>query len=282
MRALELTTTWPVDRVSAGAMVARRGDQPSLHRIGIPSHPYRIASISKPLAAWAVLVAVEEGLLTLDSPVGQPGCTLAHLLSHAGGYSFDGAEPVSPPGRRRIYSNTGIELAAEAVATAAALPFERYLHEAVLEPLGMRDTALRGSPAHAIWSTLDDLLRFLVEVVRPTLLAPSTVERATTPYLPELAGIVPGIGRFDPCPWGLGFEILGTKHPHWMGTRNSPSAFGHFGGSGTMCWIDRAAVDECDLAVVALTDRDFDDWSIDAVRCWRELSNAVIDEVAAQ
>ncbi len=282
MRALELTAAWPVDHVSAGAIVAGHGHAASLHRVGDPSRPYRIASISKPLTAWAVLVAVEEGTIGLDTPVGQPDCTLAHLLAHAGGYSFDGPDPVSPPGRRRIYSNTGIELAAAAVADAAGMPFEQYLREAILEPLGMHGTALRGSPAHAIWSTLDDLLRFLAEVVHPTLLATSTVALATAPFLPTLAGIVPGIGRFDPCPWGLGFEIHGDKHPHWMGTRNSATAFGHFGGSGTMCWVDRDAVDGYDVAVVALTDRDFDDWSIDALRCWREVSDAVIDEVAAR
>lgn len=280
MQALELTVGWPVPHVSAGVAVRAPGGAPVLHTIGDPARAYRIASISKPITAWAALIAVEEGLVDLDTQIGQPGCTLAHLLAHAGGYGFDGTEPVSAPGRRRIYSNTGIELAAAAVASAAAMPFEQYLHEAVLDPLGMRDTALRGSPAHGIWSTVDDLMRFVVEVTRPTLLAAETVATATAPFLPELAGIVPGIGRFDPCPWGLGFEIHGHKHPHWMGTRNSPTSFGHFGGSGTMCWIDRDAVAAGDLAIVALTDRAFDDWSIDALRCWRELSDAVIDEVA--
>ena len=34
----------------------------------------------------------------------------------AGGYAFSGPDPISVPGRRRIYSNTGIEMAAAAVA----------------------------------------------------------------------------------------------------------------------------------------------------------------------
>jgi CubicO group peptidase (beta-lactamase class C family) len=280
VRALDLTAGWPVPHVSAAAVVVGDGAQPLVHRIGDVELSYRIASISKPIAAWAMLVAVEEGLLALDSPIGQPGCTLAHLLAHAGGYAFDGDEPVSAPGRRRIYSNTGIELAAEAVATAAAMPFEQYLREAVLEPLGMARTELRGSPAHAIFSTVDDVVRFLAEVIDPTLISEATATVATTPFLPDLAGIVPGIGRFDPCPWGLGFEIHGNKHPHWMGTRNSTSACGHFGGSGTMCWIDCDAVAGSKLALVALTDLAFDAWSIEAVRSWRELSDAVIAEVA--
>lgn len=280
MRALDRTAAWPVSHVSAAAIVVEGDREPEVHCSGDPTMSYRIASLSKPIAAWAMLVAVEEGLLALDSPIGQPGCTLAHLLAHAGGYGFDGSEPISAPGRRRIYSNTGIELAADAVATLASMPFEQYLREAVLDPLGMADTVLYGSPAHAIRSTVDDLRSFLLEVIHPTLLSAATVRAALTPFLPELAGIVPGVGRFDPCPWGFGFEIHGSKHPHWMGARNSPSAVGHFGGSGTMCWIDRDAVSACELAVIALTDRPFDEWSAEALRCWRELSDAVISEVA--
>jgi CubicO group peptidase (beta-lactamase class C family) len=281
VRALELITTWPVPNVSAAVIDLTVDHGARVHRAGDPTTRYRIASISKPITAWACLIAVEEGLLELESPIGQPGCTLAHLLSHAGGYAFDGDEPVADPGRRRIYSNTGIDVAATAVAAAAAMPFEQYLREAVFEPLGMRDTVLRGSPAHAIWSTVDDLVGFLLEVLRPTLLSETTAAQATQPVFSDLAGIVPGIGRFDPCPWGLGFEVHGAKHPHWMGDHNSPAAFGHFGGAGTMCWIDREAVPGVELAVVSLTDRPFDEWSIEAMRRWPELSDAVIAETAA-
>ena len=52
---------------------------------------------------------------------------------------------------------------------------------------------------------------------------------------------MPGVGSFDPCPWGLGVEIHGAKHPHWMGRANSPETFGHFGGAGTMMWVDPIA-----------------------------------------
>ena len=48
------------------------------------------------LTAWAVLIAVEEGVVGLEDAVGQPGCTLRHLLAHAGGYPFDGPDPDRP------------------------------------------------------------------------------------------------------------------------------------------------------------------------------------------
>lgn len=273
--ALEQVPTWPVPHAGA-AVVAAEGAV--LGAVGATRREFRLASLAKPITAWAVLVAVEEGTIGLDDAVGQEGCTLRHLLAHAGGYPFEGAEPVSEPERRRIYSNTGIELASEATEAATGMPFEQYLTEAVLEPLGMSSTVLRGSPAHGIYATVDDLIRLLAELQRPTLLAPETAADAFTPQYPDLAGIVPGVGRFDPCPWGLGLEIRGDKSPHWTGRANSPATFGHFGGAGTMMWVDPVA----GCGVVALTDRSFDDWSTRAMRAWPALSNAVVAEVGTE
>ena len=273
MQALEQVVTWPVPTASAAVVLA---DGTVAGTIGTHDHRFRLASLSKPLTAWATLVAVEEGIVSLDDPIGQPGCTLNHLLAHAGGYSFDGPDPITSPERRRIYSNTGIEMAADAVAAAAGTPFGEYLHEAVFAPLGMVDSELAGSPAHAVWSTVVDVAAFLGELQSATLLAAATAADAVRPHYPDLAGIVPGVGRFDPCPWGLGVEIRGNKSPHWTGATNDSSTYGHFGGAGTMMWVDPAA----GCALVALTDRPFDDWSIEAMRCWPALSDAVIAEVA--
>lgn len=273
MRALELVSTWPVPHAAAAVVAA---DGTTLGTVGDVERRFRLASLSKPLAAWATLVAVEEGIVTLDDPVGQPECTLRHLLAHAGGYPFEGAEPVAPPARRRIYSNTGIELVGAHVAAAAGMPFAEYLAEAVFAPLGMTSSSLDGSPAHAVHSTVLDVVRFLAEVQRPTLLDAATAADAVQQQWPELAGIVPGVGRFDPCPWGLGFEIRGDKHPHWTGRTNSPATHGHFGGAGTMMWVDPAA----GAGLVALTDRPFDDWAVEALRAWPELSDAVVAALA--
>lgn len=276
MSALQVVTSWPVEHVAA-AIVSERG----VERTGDPERQYRLASLSKPITAWAVMVAVEEGVIDLDAPLrfaaAPHGATMRHLLSHAAGFGFDGADPIAPVAQRRMYSNTGIERAADELAAAAEMSFERYLSEAVLEPLGMRATTLKGSPAHAIWSTLDDVVRFVAEMRRPVLLAPETHADVVRSQFPSLAGIVPDVGRFDPCPWGLGVEIRGAKAPHWMGRANSTAAFGHFGGSGTMMWVDPLA----DVGVVALTDRRFDEWSAEALRLWPQFSDAVLTEARA-
>jgi CubicO group peptidase (beta-lactamase class C family) len=275
VRALELVTTWPVANVAA-AVVTVDGDV--IDTIGEDDRRFRLASLAKPMTAWATLVAVEEGVVSLDDAVGQPGCTLRHLLAHAGGYPFTGTEPIARPARMRIYSNTGIEMAADTVARAAAMPFADYLGDAVLDPLGMTGAALDGSPAHGIWATLDDVVRFLTEVQRPALVHETTAADALSAQWPDLAGIVPDVGRFDPCPWGLGFEIKGAKAPHWMGTDNSAPTVGHFGGAGTMMWADPVA----GCALVALTDRTFDEWAAEALQRWPELSDAVLAEATAR
>jgi CubicO group peptidase (beta-lactamase class C family) len=277
MEALGLVETWPVPHVAA-AVIAPDG---SVTSTGDAHRVFRLASISKPITAWAALVAAEEGTIDLDAPprhvTAQPGCTMRHLLSHAGGYPFDGPDPIARPERRRIYSNTGIEMAAAEIAGAAGMSFEAYLREAVLEPLGMAATTLRGSPAHQVHSTLDDTVRFMAELRRPVLVAATTAADAFRPQYPDLSGIVPDVGRFAPCPWGIGVEIRGAKQPHWTGRTNSPATVGHFGGAGTMAWFDPAA----DCALVALTDRPFDDWHDEALTLWPELSDAVLADVAA-
>lgn len=270
MTALELTARWPAAKVAAcvtsgGAMVSTTGDI---------DQPFAVASITKPLVAWAFLVAVEEGTIRLEDPAGQPGCTYRHLLSHAGGYPFDGTEPISPPERTRGYSNAGIEIAARSLEAATGFTMAAYLRDAVLDPLGMSSTVLAGSPAHGARSSVRDLARFVAETRSPTLISAGTRDIAFLSTYPDLSGIVPGVGRFAPCPWGLGFEIRGEKSPHWTGQRNSARTVGHFGGTGTMFWFDP----DIDVALIALTDKPFGAWSMSA---WPAVSDAVIAEFGA-
>jgi CubicO group peptidase (beta-lactamase class C family) len=273
VQALRLTESWPVDNVAA-AVVHADG---SVDTTGDQDRQFRIASVAKMITTWACLVAVEEGIVALEQPIGQPGCTLRHLLSHAGGYAFDGPVPIARPERTRIYSNTGVELAAAAVADAAGITFAKYLDEGVLQPLGMSTTSLHGSPAHRMWSSGADLTRFIHEVRQPRLITLATATEARSPQFPALNGTIPGVGRFSPCPWGLGFEVRGTKQPHWTGATNSPETFGHFGGAGTFMWVDPAV----GVACLALTDRAFDEWADEALRAWPAFSDAVLAEASA-
>jgi CubicO group peptidase (beta-lactamase class C family) len=220
----------------------------------------RIASISKLLATLTALVAFEEGTIGLDDPAGRPGATVRHLLAHASGYGFEEAEPVANVGVRRIYSNTGIEHLADYVATQAGMPFAQYQHEAVIAPLGMTHTELRGSPAYEVFSNVEDLVMLAREFLSPMLIDQSTLTEATTPQWPELKGVLPGFGSHDPNTWGLGFEIKANKAPHWTAPTNSPTTFGHFGGAGTFLWVDP----DLKAAAVAISGTPFDTWAVEA------------------
>jgi CubicO group peptidase (beta-lactamase class C family) len=267
MSALDAVASWPVDRV-AGAVVAAGGVREAA---GDTAWTTRISSVTKLLVAHACLVALEEGTLTLEQPAGPPGSTVRHLLAHASGLPFEGSDPIARPGERRIYSNTGFEVLGETLEAAAGMSVATYLAEAVLRPLAMGDTDLRGSPAKDGWSTVDDLVGFATELLSPALVDPGTLSGATSEQFPGLAGVVPGLGSYDPNPWGLGFELKGAKFPHWTAPEGSPRTFGHFGGSGTFLWVDPDAR----LACVVLTDREFGDW---APPLWSALSSAVLTE----
>jgi CubicO group peptidase (beta-lactamase class C family) len=261
-----LVAGWPVTRVAA-ATVSSSGP---LGLVGDPDWKVRVASVSKLLVTLAVLVAVEEETVELDERVDTfEGVTLRHLLSHASGIDFSRHRRIAPPGTRRVYSNVGIGLAADHLALRAGMPFSTYLAHAVFEPLGMADSELVGSPAHDVHSTVADLRRFAAELLVPSLISAATLQQATTPQFPSLAGVLPGIGRFDPNPWGLGFEIKGDKNPHWSGALTSARTFGHFGGSGTFLWVDPVR----GMAAIALTEREFDGWAMDF---WPSFSDAVL------
>lgn len=135
---------------------------------GVPTETtFRIASITKPIVAAAVLGLVEQGLLALDQPLDGlrlpwDGITLRQLLSHQAGLAHDWSRPLAEygegddalqrlsadeavggpvgPGRYFAYSNPGYWLTGALIERAAEMPFEDALRVLVFEPLGMERT----------------------------------------------------------------------------------------------------------------------------------------------
>lgn len=270
MSALEDVLTrieeWPAENTAA-AVVAADGTVLASH--GDLKQPYRLASVTKPLTAYAALIAVEEGVFDLDDPAGPEGSTVRHLLAHASGLDFSEDKVRAAPGARRIYSNRGFDVLADTLAARAEIPFATYLSEAVFAPLGMADSRLDGSAGAGAVASVADLSRFAAELQRPTLLAEQTLAEATTVVFPGLDGVLPGYGTQRPNDWGLGFELRDGKSPHWTGSSNSAATFGHFGQSGTFLWVDPQA----GVACVAVADRDFGPWAVEA---WPPFSDAVL------
>ncbi|HEX2077194.1 MAG TPA: serine hydrolase domain-containing protein [Longimicrobium sp.] len=139
---------------------------------------FRIASMSKSFAAAAILQLRDEGRLSLDDPAERyvpelaglrdatsdaPRITIRHLLSHSAGFPEDnpwgdqqlaatddelsammrGGIPFSTsPGTSYEYSNYGYAILGRIVANVSGMPYERYLAERILRPLGMTSTTL--------------------------------------------------------------------------------------------------------------------------------------------
>jgi CubicO group peptidase (beta-lactamase class C family) len=273
MGALDVLADWPVPTAAAAVV----GPSGVLTTHGDTGRRFRLASVTKPLVARAAQVAVEEGAVELEMPAGPPGSTVRHLLAHASGLAMLDDKVLAAPGTRRIYSNYGFLVLAEEIERAAGFGFDRYLYEAVFEPLGMTDSTLEGGASTAGYgaaSTVDDLVRFAGDLLAPATVSAQLHADAVTVQFPGLAGVLPGYGVQRPNDWGLGFEIRDTKSPHWTGSMNSPATFGHFGQSGTFIWADPVA----GLALVVLTDRDFGDW---AHPLWPAISDGVLREFGA-
>jgi len=137
---------------------------------------FSIQSMSKNCTALAVLMAVQDGFLDLDTPIKkylpefavhspyenhpEEKITLRHLLSHRAGFTHEALvgsnfdyrphtfqehiESISdtwlryPVGYRFAYANLGIDLAGYILQQQSGISFERYLEKKVLLPLGMK------------------------------------------------------------------------------------------------------------------------------------------------
>ena len=134
---------------------------------------YRIASISKPVAAAAVMQLVAQGALDLDAPIQEyfPAfpekehpVTVRHLLTHTSGIRhynpgemdmkdhFDTVEAgidifkddplLFEPGTEYSYSTYAYNMLAGAVESVSGLSFDDYLRQNIWGPAGMDATYL--------------------------------------------------------------------------------------------------------------------------------------------
>jgi CubicO group peptidase (beta-lactamase class C family) len=134
-------------------------------------------SMTKIVTATAVMQLVDQGQLELDGaaaeylpehatllrPAGRSAVTIRHLLSHSAGLAnplpVGWVHPItapapdqsaftrrllarqarlqSPPGTRAAYSNIGYLALGEVIERVSGLPYQQYIREHLLRPLGM-------------------------------------------------------------------------------------------------------------------------------------------------
>jgi CubicO group peptidase (beta-lactamase class C family)/D-alanyl-D-alanine dipeptidase len=267
-----------------------------------PDTVYRVGSVSKLFTDLAVMQLVEQGKLDLDRPVSKylddfkpiskfdKPITLRMLMSHRSGLlrepplgnyfdpsvtaldrtvqSLNQTELLSEPGTQTKYSNGGIAVVGRVVEATQGQRFARYLHNRVLDPLGMshssfeptpeltRDLAaavmwtydgrefpaptfeLGMAPAGSMYSTVTDLGHFLSALFAGgKVVKPETLQQMLTPQFAK-----PG----QKTGFGIGFslaELEGHKR------------IGH-GGAIYGFATELAALPDEKLGAVVVTSRD--------------------------
>ncbi|GAA4488592.1 serine hydrolase domain-containing protein [Microbacterium panaciterrae] len=266
---METTTFAATDGFPHTALVGVTGPEETLAVQGDPRAVLPLASVTKPLTAWGVLVAIDHALIDLDDPAGPAGATVLDLLDHTSGLPMEGSEPQKAPGERRIYSNVGFDVLAAHVADAVGMDFADWMRREVTLPLGMAQTDVTGRPSAGARSSIEDLLTFGREVLRPTLIPAALRDLALAVSHPGLHGIVPGYGAYADNQWGLGFELKGAKTPHWLSDTLSPETAGHFGALGSLLFIDRSH----DIAAAFLSGVPFGE---EHKRIWPPLTEEIV------
>jgi CubicO group peptidase (beta-lactamase class C family) len=253
--ALDLVASWP--GASRGVVVlAPSGRQEH----GDLAAPLAWASLTKVAVSVVAVALAADGVIDLDDEAGPPGSTVRHLLSHASGLAPDEPRRLAAPGERRIYSNVGFEVLGAHLERWAGRPMAALLDDELFAPLGMQATRLEGSAASGLVGPTAELALLLGELMEPRRLAASWANEMRTVQFPGLAGVLPGVGRFDPCDWGLGLEVKGSKEPHWTSKATSVSAVGHFGRAGGFILFDPPR----QLGVCTLGDAAFGPWALEA------------------
>ena len=142
---------------------------------------FQIASLTKVFTAMSIMMLVEEGKVSLDSPASRylswlpakySAITVRQLLTHTSGVNPDlrrenvdefdldefkrrlNEKPVSfPPGTSVQYANTGFTLLSLIVEEASREEFGTFLRRRIFAPLGMVHTGYRvaekNEPQHA-------------------------------------------------------------------------------------------------------------------------------------
>lgn len=102
-----------------------------------------------------------------------------------------------------------------------------------------------GAPWGGMLTTADDLAKFSQMMLRDgktadgaAIFAPATIAAATTNQLEMMSGMPEDERRCRP--WGLGWRLNWPGHSASFGDLLSRDAYGHWGATGTLMWIDPA------------------------------------------
>ena len=183
-----------------------------------------------------------------------------------------------PPGRGVQYQSMGFVLLGDVIQRISGVSCGEFLQRELFDPLGMRDTRLGlaaddplaariepvrlppeqadghdwnwnsrywralGAPWGGMLSTVDDLLIFCRMILQQgryagrQVFSPATVLAATTSQLDAFHDVPESDRRTRG--WGFGWRLNWLAHTSCFSDLLGPAAFGHWGATGTLFWID--------------------------------------------
>ena len=224
--------------------------------------------------------------------------------------AFMQVPPGYPPEEELIYSNIGYGIVGRAIERLSGVSYREAVWGSLFGPLWMNDSWF-GNPApdrahnvatiegtdrrgteldpfngpywrglgHSwagLFSTASDLARMaqvFLDNGKP-ILDVGTALTATRNWTNGMHGGHAGRQHFPLGDWGLGWEVKGSRGPHWSGSMTSHATFCHMGGSGAMLWADPLR----DLICVLLANRTLaNGWHITRAHSrWMTFSDAVV------
>jgi CubicO group peptidase (beta-lactamase class C family) len=180
-----------------------------------------------------------------------------------------------PPGTRVSYQSMGTAMAAEIVHQVTGSTIADFLRNEFFRPLGMNDTSLGwqqdrreriasvripeatartdwhwnspywlgfGAPWGGLITSPRDFARYCQMMLGGgrlgdvRIFSPATVRAMTSNQLAAMPQVPEEERRCRP--WGLGWRLNWPGHSSNFGDLLGPRTYGHWGATGTLCWID--------------------------------------------
>jgi CubicO group peptidase (beta-lactamase class C family) len=184
-------------------------------------------------------------------------------------------KPLYPPGTQVGYQSMGTAMLGEIVHQVTGKTIQEFLRQEIFDPLDMKDTSLGwqpekkdrlarvrvpkemvntdwgwmspywlalGAPWGGLVTSPADFARFCLMTLgggalgKVCILSPASIRTMTSNQLAAMPNVPEEDRRCKP--WGLGWRL------NWPGTSVNfgdllgPRAFGHWGATGTVCWLD--------------------------------------------
>jgi CubicO group peptidase (beta-lactamase class C family) len=230
--------------------------------------PIGIFSMTKTLSGVMFAQFVDQGLITLDDPVGKflpdfpiegnKAITVRHCFTHTSGleghFKWGGMRnpwldnvianglPCLEPGRTFKYNGMGYDLAGKVMEIVSGKSIFRLMHENLFGPLGMKNTTM-DDMASATTSIAEDIAKISQLLLNKgsygdlEFFSPKTFEK----LLPRsLEKFYPTINK----EWGIGLKWMHLQHPDagksvpGEKTILSRNVIGHTGGQRAEMLVD--------------------------------------------